>query len=649
MSSFPEDQPPSSQLLPPQSAQVRGSIFGGPSNAVDPPSSRSLRPRRSIFGGPSSQNVVPESELQSEPMSEIVADEEDDDLDLTLGEEPLNAYHDSSGDSSYQESSDEEAKKPKKRATSAKSSSSLVSQSQPPKEGAQKITYVLHRGIDLPPGQERPNRWTESPSRYRRAIEGEQGVYDALMDSRAQDLAAHLYNTYVAYRQPKQQDNSGDPQRSEEEEKSFRKRWVAWPMPAPWVPRASEAPLRELDGSFEFQMPSDTRPSAELEECVIATMMKAARERFEAREWDELSDDENAKVPAEENTPDPDMMEVDNDETNHQNENEGHQSDSGKRKRRMPIISVDDGASGLKLRPLSRTAISHLDQLLMGLHHSLKNRGRDVYDSDDSATDTDDDGSRSRSRSRHKGRKRSHSRGRKLGREDRRSGKASREISGLRSSPRIESKSHDPNENAESMDRSSALMVKMLQRFPLRDWSEVMGVASMVGLPPKAVKRAAKRCADLLEQDMAFRTFHEGRIEKVGRLPNQTWDYDYVESETDDENDIESGRPHKRRTQSRNSSRGATRSPSRQPHAASAVVPAVIPAPPPVSVSLPGSSNQKTAQKPTPARQPGFENSSRRQGVLFCPFSSCSRSQKGFSRTWNYNQHMKNRHPHAEG
>lgn len=585
-------------------------------------------------------------------MSEIISDEEDDNLDLILREKPLNDNYDSASDSSYQESSDEEAKTSKKRITSAKASSPPIGQrrpskKQPSEEVAQKTTYFLHRGIDLAPGQERPNRWTESQFKYQRAIEAERDVYDTLMDSRAQDLAAHLYNTYVAYRQPKQKDNSGDPRVSEEEEKAFRKRWVAWPMPEVWVPRAGETALGELDDTYEFQMP-DTRPSAELEECVIATMTKTARERFTAREWDESSDGENAEAPEETDALDPDVMEVDTDTTNDENIIEGQKSELDQRRRQMPISLEDDIVSRQKLLPLSRTAISQLDQLLMGLHHSLRNRGRDVYDSDDSATDTDDDGSRSRSRSRPKVRKGSQSRGRKPGRGNRHSVQSSREVSKLRSSAQPETRDHDIDENQEPMDRSGALMLKMLQRFPLRDWSEVMGVASMVGLPPNAVKRAAKRCADLLEQDMTFRTFHEGRIEKVGRLPDKTWDYDYIESETDGETDIESSRLHKSRAQSRNSSRNATRSPSRQPYPPPVVVPAVIPAPPPVSVSLPGSSNQKVAQKPIPVKQPGFGTSSRRQEVLLCPFPSCSRNKKGFSRTWNYNQHMKNRHPHAE-
>ncbi|KAJ5632414.1 hypothetical protein N7490_008753 [Penicillium lividum] len=599
MSSFPEDPPSSSQFLPPQSAQARGSLFGGPSSDANPPSSRTLRPRRSIFGGFSSQDVASEPEHQPEPMDESISDHEENDLDVILRERPLDAYYGSEGESSYAESSDDEAKKSNQKTTSAKASRASKKQLseeyvQEPQGVAQKPTYVLDRGLDLPPGQKRPNRWTGLPINYQRAIAEESAVYHSIIDSRAEDLAAHLYDAYVVRRQPKQQDGSGDPQDSEDDEKSFRKRWIAWPMPAFLVPRAGESIRRKLDGPDTFRMPPDVRPSGELEECIIATMMKTAKERFMARQWE---DTEGRNSP-EKKTPDPDAM-VDDDETNDNDEKYGQKL--GQRIGQKPTIQLDDDISRQQLRPLSRTAISQLDQLLVGLHRSLRHRAKDVYDSDDSATDTDDDGSRSR----HKGRKQSHSRGRKR-----------------------------------APGSFKATQKELLRRFPLRDWAEVMGLASMTGLPANAVKRAATRCADLFEQDMTFRTFHEGHIEKVARLPNGMWDYDYVESDSE----TEAGRGFKRRVQSRNTSRGLTRSPSPQFHP----IPALPPAPPPVSVSV-APSNQRVAPKPTHAKQPGFEkrtaSTSSRQRDIFCPVSSCNRSSKGFSRTWNLNQHIKIKHP----
>ncbi|KAJ5949157.1 hypothetical protein N7454_000741 [Penicillium verhagenii] len=577
MSSFPEDQPPSSQFLPPQSAQARGSLFGGPSNDADPPSTRSLRPRRSIFGGLSSQDVRLEPDLPSDPMVETISDEDEDEdeLDMILQERPLE-YYDSDGESSYAESSDDEARNVTFAGSSLVPNKLLPEKVVPkPKEVRQEPTYVVYRGIDLPPGQKRPNRWTGIPINYDRAIAEERGVYQSVMDSRAQDLAAHLYNVYVVRQQPKQQDESGELEESDEE-KALRKRWVAWPIPASRVPRAGEYAHRKLDGPDTFQMPPDDRISGELEECIIATMMKTAKERFMARKW---AGEEDA-VSQEGIAPDPDAMEIDvegttanketnpqddkktndethvnsgtdanegtnvsgetsvNDEMNVNNEtvdkkksntNDGESKEQSSQADKLrPIIQTDDDLSRRLLRPLSRTAISQLDQLLMGLHHSLRHRTKEVDDSDDSATDTDDDVSRSRS----KGRKNSQSRGRKRSRGQTQSGQSSRNVSNLRSSPYTENEHHDLDGYPEAADRSAQRKARLLGRLPLRDWGEVMGLASMVGLPSNVVQRASKRCADLFEQDMTFRTFHEGRVMKV-RVGPKTRDYDYVESDSE--------------------------------------------------------------------------------------------------------------------
>ncbi|KAJ5935233.1 hypothetical protein N7466_004780 [Penicillium verhagenii] len=686
MSSFPEDQPLSSQFLPPPSAQARGSLFGGPSSDADPPSSRSLRPRRSIFGGLSSQDVRSEPDLPSDPMVETISDEDEDEdeLDMILQERPLE-YYDSDGESSYAESSDDEAR----NVTLA--GSSLVPKKllpekvvRKPKEIRQEPTYVVYRGIDLPPGQKRPNRWAGIPINYDRAIAGERGVYQSVMDSRAQDLAAHLYNVYVVRQQPRQQDESGEPEESDEE-KALRKRWVAWPIPAGRVPRAGESAHRKLDGPDTFRMPPDDRFSGELEECIIATMMKTGKERFMARKW--VGEEDAASL--EEIAPDPDAMEIDvegttaNKETNPQDDrktsgeshvnsgtdandganvsgetnvddemndnyetvdNEKRSTNDGESKEQSsqadklrPIVQTDDDLSRRLLRPLSRTAISQLDQLLMGLHHSLRHRTKEVDDSDDSATDTDDDVSRSRS----KGRKHSQSRGRKRSRGQTQSGQSSRNVSNLRSSPHTENEQHDLDDYPDAADRSAQRKARLLGRLPLRDWGEVMGLASMVGLPSNVVQRAAKRCADLFEQDMTFRTFHEGRVMKV-RVGSKR-DYDYVES---DPEDLKSQEYYKHTSQSRNSSKGPARSTSRQPHPTPSISHAP-PAPPTISVSNASSANQRVTQKQNLAKHPGFKNNSTTstsQGFT-CPVSSCSRSHRGFSRTWNLNQHIKNRHP----
>lgn len=45
-----------------------------------------------------------------------------------------------------------------------------------------------------------------------------------------------------------------------------------------------------------------------------------------------------------------------------------------------------------------------------------------------------------------------------------------------------------------------------LSRLGLRDWSDVLGMAALKGWDPNVVKRAGKRCAELFDEEMGFRT-----------------------------------------------------------------------------------------------------------------------------------------------
>ncbi|KAL8748002.1 MAG: hypothetical protein Q9190_000215 [Brigantiaea leucoxantha] len=52
---------------------------------------------------------------------------------------------------------------------------------------------------------------------------------------------------------------------------------------------------------------------------------------------------------------------------------------------------------------------------------------------------------------------------------------------------------------------------KRKKRLGLRDWSDILGAASIVGLEPSVIERAATRCADLFGEGMAFRILEEGK------------------------------------------------------------------------------------------------------------------------------------------
>lgn len=637
MSSFPEQQlPSSSQFIPPQSAQPHRSIFGGPGSDVGPLSSSQPEPaRRSIFGGPSKQDETSEPSDAADPMDLGTSEADDEDeLDMIMREWPLEPEYGSGGESYKGSDDDAPAAKPVVREevqTRRKSQS-------PAKPVPAPISYVVDRGLDLPPGVERPNRWSGNATTYRRITAQDRGAYDGIVEAQARDLAAHLYNSYVIRSQNKgaaslgflgADDNDG------QEKFNVPKRWGAWPLSASRVPRPDETARRILDDPDTIRAPPDPRPSAELEESIIACMMKDAKESFRSQE----AEYEDVRIGR------PRRAETAETVTDDEDQKEGAATNEASRVR--PVLQADDDKTRHQLRPLARNVISQLERVLTGLHHSTYGRKGD--DSSDLSSDTDDDVSRSRSP--RKVRERSLSRGRNRIRRKTTSSGRSRSA---HSSTGPETEDEPMRDASQSRGRSRTSdngakepTAKPRRRLALRDWSEVMGIASMMGLPSAAVMRASNRCADLFGQDMTFRDFHEGHIEKGDRLPDSTYEYHYVESESEDS---EPPTPPPIRTRKRKG-----RSPSQAKRSRSRPVPTTTP-------GIPSSSNAAAATPvPGPSHGAGHERSSpqkqrepapRRKGRgehrkadLVCPLRLCPRHTDGFSRVWNLNLHMKRVHP----
>ncbi|KAJ5579900.1 uncharacterized protein N7459_005885 [Penicillium hispanicum] len=631
MSGFSDNQPlSSSQFVPPQSAQPHHSLFGGPSSDVGPPSSQPEPLQRSIFGGGGSQDVPSEPDLDYDLTGQGPTIEEEDDFDKLLRERPLDSDYGSDGESFHGSEDDSTQKRQTPEKAGSRERSILPVKTLVPQ------TYVLNRGLDLPPGVERPNRWTDDPSAYLRVIAEEKGTFDAMLTSRGRDLAAHLYNAYAMRSQANQPwDADRDPKEEEDdddEEKTFSlpRGWVAWPLPADCVPRADEAVRRRLDGPETVRMPPDPRPSAELEESIIATMMKTAKETFKSREWD----DDELKSNRVTKTPDPDAM-VDEDEEKQ------HEKQPTSTTSLRPVVQSDDGVSRQQLRPLSRNVISQLDRLLTGLHHSMIGKIRGDDSASDSETDSDDD--QSRSRSRRRSGSRSLSRGRKRIRRHSRHSQTSNDRSSiLRSSPAAESDDESMRNASDSRGRSPSSQdgirrVSRNKRAP-RDWSEVMGLAGMMGLPSDAVRRASQRCAGLFSQDMTFRTLQEGRIERTQRLPDSTWAYAYVDNGSDSEGETGPAESAKHKRGPKSKSQPQSRRQSQAPRSRSrlAETPDVV-----------STSNMKglVSHDTSPDKLATGGKRPYRRTDLVCPINVCPRHTKGFSRTWNLNQHMKRVHP----
>ncbi|KAL8977324.1 MAG: hypothetical protein Q9205_006847 [Flavoplaca limonia] len=79
---------------------------------------------------------------------------------------------------------------------------------------------------------------------------------------------------------------------------------------------------------------------------------------------------------------------------------------------------------------------------------------------------------------------------------------------------RASSQNRSPSASGEASEvaaESATSFTKLKRGLGLRDWSDVLGVASVSGLPPDVVARTAERCSNLFEESIVFRTLYEGK------------------------------------------------------------------------------------------------------------------------------------------
>ncbi|KAJ5964375.1 uncharacterized protein N7479_004251 [Penicillium vulpinum] len=637
MSSLYGSQVPWPELPPPQSAQPRSLLFGGlSSDAGLQPSSQPEPPRSSIFGGPIQEESPLEPISEADLMDEAL-DQDENEFDMIMRERPL-AFQDDSDDESYE--GDERGRR---RIRSKKLRQLQQSQLDP-------IYYVVDRGLDLPPGVERPNLFEGCATTWRNFNADDIGAYNAMVTHRTRDLAAHLYNAHAFRRRAR------DPARKTLEVPNsaplrINKRWAAWPVHAARVPRPSEIIRKRMDAPGRMQMQHDSRPSAELEECITAFILKTSKETFQARELDfeEIEDNSGKKMD--------DGDEVMEDELDKKEDDEEETVDA---RILRPTVLLDDDQSLRQLRPLVRNVISQVDRLLFGLHCAMKGRKYEEDSGDEQWSESDEEDDQTRES--RKRRSRSRSRGRRSVRRGSQEQEISRRLNSTRTPTRLETEDENlpdvSQTRAQSRESTTGISSNRHTkgRLKLRDWSEVMGLASMMGLPDSAVMRASKRCADLFGEDMEFRIMPEGRVKKR-RTADAREQYVYTESESDSDSAPPSSQPtprpsHKRKTIPGLEPDAKAKTPSQQ-RSRSRKTPTVVltsasisPAPEVLSESArPTAGNTESAagQEARPVK-PGVGKGAHRKVDIICPIRSCNRHTNGFSRKWNLNQHLKKSH-----
>lgn len=319
-------------------------------------------------------------------------------------------------------------------------------------------SYTLSSTSPLENEATRSNRFYGHRSIYHNWTRPEHKICQALDTERSKNLAAHLFNAHAL---KKRRQEGFVPNR----------KWTAWPMPANIVPREGEDESKDWDDLFTFRRGIDARPSARLEELLMARMLKEAKLRFSQREEDDCSDAEAGNA-------------VQNEARTGENTRtrQVKEKDAGYSER--PVVAADDQKSHFLLRPAARHVLSDLDNLLSALHHT-----RVAYLNLISI----------RSRADKRG----------------------------YSSDAEQAPGHDIDDEPRNGGEEAGpkLHVGHARTTP-REWSQVLGLASLSGSwSHDVIMRAANRCSSLFGEDMEFRTFGAGKLVRRDEELETTYEY----------------------------------------------------------------------------------------------------------------------------
>ncbi|KAF2765676.1 hypothetical protein EJ03DRAFT_377597 [Teratosphaeria nubilosa] len=359
---------------------------------------------------------------------------------------------------------------------------------------------------------DRENPFHGPSSTWRNYTRNDRQLAATLDQERANNLSIHLYNAHAlkarryvrdaehlkpwsSKRKWVQPDDSGhvpwhpDPS------------WTAWPLSPNEVPRKGEdfgAPLPEPeDGTYRKVEP--WTPSSDLSVELYAIMLRRAKTRFRGREW--IREGPSAREQVEAAGPSP--------------QDDG-QAELGICLRKSfpvqysePVFLADEDTATSLLRPSVHHILTKLDSLLVGLHKSRRSHhDRNVVPR-----------SRSRAPSRPKvsRSKISEERSKSRGRSSRNASTALPEHSGSEyedqeSETDIDDANSSPVRSARKRERS---VVSDSRPPGLRDWGEVLGMASLTGWDQDIVDRAARRCASLFHESITFRTMSEMGNDKL--------------------------------------------------------------------------------------------------------------------------------------
>ncbi|KAF4784419.1 RNA polymerase I specific transcription initiation factor [Colletotrichum scovillei] len=217
----------------------------------------------------------------------------------------------------------------------------------------------------------RPNRWKGNKATWNTYTQEERLLHRSMEQVRNRDLSVHLYNAFALRNRAVRPSAAGESEIVDSGEWRPPNLWTAWPMNSRIVP--GDDFLKEThdeDDDFTTRSRKEQLPSTALEEELTATIVRQAKERFLRRQRRAREREEAAR-------------------TRDDSANEKTAA-SSRSKTYEPVVSANDDLSADLLRPSVRHILSTLDNTLTALHNARLAGLSYMTDSSASATDVED-------------------------------------------------------------------------------------------------------------------------------------------------------------------------------------------------------------------------------------------------------------------
>jgi len=377
--------------------------------------------------------------------------------------------------------------------------------------------------------EERENRFNGPASTWRDYTADERALVASLDQERASDLSIHLYNAH-ALKSRLYHRSAAEASKSWHGKHHWIKpdedgttpwypdaNWTAWPLGADDVPRKSEGfgkdVLKDDTTDGTIKMPVSWRAGADLDDEVLALMLRKAKARFMLRS--QKQEDSTARQPSATRSPSQvrSSPPVEYRQSSVASEAPSHDSDSEMETTETedlitPVFMIDDDEVKKLLGQNSRHVLTEFEKLLMGLHKSRQ------YHTSGSTVNTKPAISRPPKRKRR---------------------------STTNETPPFITEHDDIAKQEQTTGRDYTRHPSGKNPLYPRDWSEVLGVASLTGWNQAVIDRAAKRCSALFGERMLLRTMPETASgEAADRLtkytPDMIPDFDLVDEVEEEEN-----------------------------------------------------------------------------------------------------------------